>query len=328
MNRRLARAAVSGCSVAVLLGSAVGSVYAGSDPSEPVAESAAMADPGAAGEPDCRDIVAILDAQVELIGVIVSGDTDTLPGIMESLPDLIAAARETAPADVADLVTAWLVPAEAVVAALQDVDLGDLGAVGAALDSISSAPDEQDNQTAIETWAAEHCGWSPDGSDVSFDAEEAADCEILDAAAGAAAAGVDIDVTDLDGTADATLPGFSTKSCSYGNGVMSVSSLSYNSLDDISSFFVDNVVDADGNPGEVLDVDLGDLPSSSLVTRAGPFVLVAVFEAPIPFSVAFSDGTVEPAAAVAAAEAILTAEPAAADTADTAMDEANATTTG
>ena len=73
----------------------------------------------------------------------------------------------------------------------------------------------------------------------------------------------------------------------------------------------------------MLDVDLGSLPESSLVIETGvavdssvptseesarlgtPSVQVAVFEAPIPFSVTFTGDDIDPAAVVAAAEAVL-----------------------
>ena len=77
----------------------------------------------------------------------------------------------------------------------------------------------------------------------------------------------------------------------------------------------------------VLDADLGSLPASSLVIQTGsaagpgssvpsseapttatlPTVQVAVFEAPVPFSVTFTGVDVDPAAVVAAAEALFAA---------------------
>ena len=78
----------------------------------------------------------------------------------------------------------------------------------------------------------------------------------------------------------------------------------------------------------MLDVAVGSLPESSLVIQTGvatassaeppraptsevataaPTVQVAVFEAPIPFSVSFTGDDIDPAAVVAAAEAVLAA---------------------
>ena len=76
----------------------------------------------------------------------------------------------------------------------------------------------------------------------------------LDAAAAAEAAGIDVDVTDLDGSADVSLPGFWTKSCSYGNGAMSLSTLSFNAVEDAQQFYADNL---DVSAGVVLDVAVG-----------------------------------------------------------------------
>ena len=98
------------------------------------------------------------------------------------------------------------------------------------------------------------------------DAPEPPDCETLDAAAAAEAAGIDVDVTDLDGSADVSLPGFWTKSCSYGNGAMSLSTLSFNASRTPSSSTPTTSTSAGG---VVLDVALGALPESSLVIQTG-----------------------------------------------------------
>ena len=159
-------------------------------------------------------------------------------------------------------------------------------------------------------WAVDNCGYVQ--ADPFADAPEPPDCETLDAAAAADAAGIDVDVTDLDGSADVSLPGFWTKSCSYGNGAMTISTLSFTALEDGRSFYADNL---DVAGGVVLDVDVGSLPESSLVIQTGgapesgssvprqrepaaappPSVQVAVFEAPIPFSVSFTGEDVDPA---------------------------------
>ncbi len=64
-----------------------------------------------------------------------------------------------------------------------------------------------------------------------------------------------------------SLPGFWTKSCSYGNGAMSLSTLSFTSLEaGFEQFYADNL---DVAGGVVLDVAVGSLPESSLVIRRG-----------------------------------------------------------
>ena len=118
---------------------------------------------------------------------------------------------------------------------------------------------------------------------------------------GGGSRGVDVDTSDSDGTGDFSLPGFKTKSCSYGNGAMALSTLSFNDLDQVLDFYMDNA--------EVLDVDLGSLPASTLVTSVDGAVTVSVFEATVPFSVTFT-GDIEPAAVVAAAEAVFAGLPA------------------
>jgi hypothetical protein len=123
--------------------------------------------------------------------------------------------------------------------------------------------------------------------------------------------------------ANVNLPGLWTKTCSYDNGAMGLATLSFATVEDAQRFYALNL-DAAG--GVVLDVPLGSLPASSLVIQTGvapaessvpgsaepvytttPTVQVAVFEAPVPFSVTFTGADVDPAAVVAAAEAVLVA---------------------
>ena len=105
---------------------------------------------------------------------------------------------------------------------------------------------------------------------------------------------------------------------------MSLSTLSFNTLEDAQQFYADNL---DITQGVVLDVELGSLPESSLVIQTGvavdvdssvpstdqpaalvpPAVQVAVFEAPVPFSVSFTGDDIDPAAVIAAAEALFAA---------------------
>ena len=120
---------------------------------------------------------------------------------------------------------------------------------------------------------------------------------------------------------------------------MSLSTLSFNSLENAQQFYADNL---DITQGVVLDVALGSLPESSLVIQTGvavdgrfqcaehgptravvpPAVQVAVFEAPVPFSVSFTGDDIDPSAVIAAAEALLAApaatEPPATDVTTTA----------
>jgi hypothetical protein len=207
------------------------------------------------------------------------------------------------------------------VSSFEGVDLGDVEAVVAVLEGME---DEAVDAafSVVGDWAVDNCGYAVPGMNVG-EVAEPADCESLDAAAAAEAAGIDVDVSDLDGSADVNLPGLWTKSCSYGNGAMSLSTLSFATLEDAQGFYADNLDAADG---VVVDVALGSLPASTLVIQTGfagpgssvpsseapepaapPTVQVAVFEAPVPFSVTFTGADVDPTAVVAAAEALFAA---------------------
>jgi len=114
--------------------------------------------------------------------------------------------------------------------------------------------------------------------------------------------------TDTDGQGDISLPGYWQKSCSYGNGTLTLSTISFNDLEAATQFFADNLVDPEGNPGEFIDVDLGGLPESTLVTNVAGLTSVTVLEATIPFSVSMS-GDIDPVVVVAAAQAIFVTLP-------------------
>jgi hypothetical protein len=57
--------------------------------------------------------------------------------------------------------------------------------------------------------------------------------------------------------------------------------------------------------GEVIDVDIGTLPDSSVLIRFDEAVQVVVFDAEIPFAVAVAGTDIDSAVAVNAAEALL-----------------------
>jgi hypothetical protein len=174
------------------------------------------------------------------------------------------------------------------------------------LSRLTSDPEAAAAGAAVEAYGAETCGIeraADAGDDPIADAPEPPECDVLDPSVAAAAAGLDVDVTDSDGGGDINLPGFATKSCSYGNGALTLSTLSFNDLDTLHHDFVAN---AEGAGGTVLDVPLTGLPASSLVTEVDGVVTVAVFEAEVPFSVAVPDG--DPALVVAAAGALLEAQ--------------------
>jgi hypothetical protein len=326
------RALSIGASVAALVALSAGAVAAGTDTTEPGDSSAGTA-------PGCAEITAALDAADELGTAFLEGDFETVTALLDSAPELGAAAADAAPPEIADDVATWVAPLEAIAAALEGVDLSDVDAVIDVLSELPAGEAEEDAHVAVEQWAAENCGWTSSMSleDMFADAPEPPDCEILDAAAAADAAGLEVDVSDLDGSFDFSLPGFWTKSCSYGNGTMSLSTLSFNSLEQVQQFYEDNLENA--GAVFVADVDLRSLPASTIVTQVAagddgtipgdsapdspviPSVTVSVLEATIPFSVSFTGDDVDPATAVAAAEAVLAALPAEAPTPETTVAE-------
>ncbi len=305
--------------------------------------AAATTEPPVGGDsaPGCAEITAALDAVEAFATGLVAGQVDAVEPLLVTIPETGASAAAAAPPEIAEAVATWVEPFPAIAAALAEIDLSDMAAAAEALSAIDTeASDEAYGEVA--SWATENCGWvsATDLGDALADAPEPPECEELDAAAAAEAAGIDVDSTDLDGSADVNLPGFWTKSCSYGNGAMTVSTLSFTAIEDAQQFYADNL---DVAAGVVLDVAVGALPESSIVIQTGvapasaasapttegpsptvaPTVQVAVFEAPIPFSVAFTGDDVDPAAVVAAAEAVLAAqstegEPPASDVATTA----------
>jgi hypothetical protein len=280
---------------------------------EPPASSAGS---GAAG---CAEVGVLLDSYTIFVTAVFSGDAAATEVGLDELSEAVAAASGAAPDEISEEVGTLAPAVEATVTALEGVDLADTDAVLAVLETTESEATAEAFPMVIQ-WAVDNCGYVQ--ADPFADAPEPPDCETLDAAAAAAAAGIDVDVTDLDGSADVSLPGFSTKSCSYGNGAMSLSTLSFTSLEDAQQFYADNL---DVSAGVVLDVAVGALPESSLVIQTGvapaadgsvpasaepspavtPAVQVAVFEAPVPFSVAFTGDDIDPLAVVAAAEALL-----------------------
>jgi hypothetical protein len=301
--------------VAAIAGLAASPALAGTATTEPPAGSA----PTASG---CTEIGLLLDSTVALGMALTDEDAAALEASLADLSAAVEAAAAAAPAEIAAEMETLVAGAEALVSSFEGVDLGDVEAVVAVLEGME---DEAVDAafSVVGDWAVDNCGYAVPGIDVG-EVAEPADCELLDAAAAAEAAGVDVDVSDLDGSADFNLPGLWTKSCSYGNGAMSLSTLSFTTIEDAQRFYTDNLDAADG---VVLDVALGSLPASSLVIQTGslagpgssvpsseapapsapPTVQVAVFEAPVPFSVTFTGADVDPAAVVAAAEALLAA---------------------
>lgn len=316
MTAHLARSLSALASATIVAVGAGASVVATTVPTEPPTGSTSG---GAAG---CAEIGALFDNQMALVVGLTSEDPATMEATLAELTDAAAAATAAAPDEIAAEVATLTATVEATVTALEGIDLSDSDAVLAALEPTEDEATAEAYPVVLQ-WATDNCGYVQ--TDPFADAPEPPECEELDAAAAAEAAGIDVDVTDLDGAADVNLPGFWTKSCSYGNGAMTLSTMSFTSIETAQQFYNDNL---DVAAGVVLDVAVGALPESSLVIQTGvastavgsvpttdepsptvpPAVQVAVFEAPVPFSVAFTGDDVDPAAVVAAAEAVLAAQ--------------------
>jgi hypothetical protein len=315
MTVRAARSLAAVAATAIV-GLAASPAVAGTATTEPPAGSASTA-------PGCAEVGALLDSTVALGSALTAEAAAALETALGDLRGSAEAAAAAAPDEIADDVLTVSEAVDVIGSALDGVDLGDPEAVSTALDAIPEDEAIVSAFDAVNEWAVENCGYAVPGMDLG-EVAEPADCESLDAAAAADAAGIDVDVSDLDGSADVNLPGLWTRSCSYGNGAMSLSTLSFAAVEDAQRFYADNLDAADG---VVVDVDLGSLPASSLVIQTGsapsaassvpsseapttampPTVQVAVFEAPVPFSVTFTGADVDPAAVVAAAEAVLAA---------------------
>ena len=123
-------------------------------------------------------------------------------------------------------------------------------------------PESDAADPEVRAWAEANCGWTSSFVDPFGEAPEPPECDILDAAVAAAAAGIDVDVADSDGSGDINLSGYWTKSCSYGNGAMSLSTISFTSIEQATQFFDANIGD-----GEFVDVDLG--VAARVVARDG-----------------------------------------------------------
>ena len=292
-----------------IVAASAGSAAAGEPATDPPADA-----------PGCAEITLALDA-VDAFGfAFATGDLDTVQLLLTQLPEIAAEAAAAAPDDIAETVETWVAPLPLIVAALADIDPSDSDAFEQAVTAIDTGSSETARQE-VQAWAAFNCEWTSAVAVEQIEAPEPPDCEVLDAAAAAAAAGIDVDVTDLDGSADVSLPGFWTKSCSYGNGAMSLSTLSFNTVEDAQRFYADNLDRlrwrragrrrrfAAGfvarDPNRRCAKPRLQRPRHRRSRRGGgPDGAGRVFEAPIPFSVTFTGDDIDPAAVVAAAEAV------------------------
>ena len=276
-----------------------GVASATTEPADPA--SSAGGDPSA---PGCAEVTALLDSEDALANAFWTEDGEAFAAAIAVIPDQVTAAAAAAPPEIADALAVLEAEVPVILGGLEGVELTDLEAVVGAMSSVPPNPESDAADDEIREWAESTCAWESSAIDPFADSVEPQECEILDPAVAATAAGLDVDVADSDGGGDINLGGYWTKSCSYGNGAMSLSTISFNSIDQATQFFVDTI-----GEGEFLDVNLGSLPASTLVTVQSGLIAVTVLEATVPFSVGFNADEVTPEAAVAAAEAVFAVLP-------------------
>ena len=305
-------AAVAGAVVAVLVLAACGDD--GGDDAR--TDDAGTGEAAAAGD-FCADLEAIVTGGVEIMGAVIGGDAATLDTVIdeagELYPDMAAAVAASAPGDLAADVATMTEATTEIIEALAAADLSAPGAAEAAFEDVPfNDPEVDEAADRLSEHARTECGFDPDEMDSELNesvmptsAEPPDACEFVDPQIVADAAGIEVNVADEDGGADIDLGVYATKGCSYGNGSLSISTITYaGDLDEVAQSFVDS---AEDNGGRVVgDADLGSLPASTLLTEIHGYLLITVFEAPTAFSVGF-EGNDDPAVLVAAAEAVVAA---------------------
>jgi hypothetical protein len=261
----------------------------------------------------CGDLESVVTRGNDLSASLYEGGDD-LDEAIDEYRDLAEATESSGPPELADDLATVREATDRMLDELAEIDdLSDPAAVAAAIQSAEIGPDMTAATDRLGDYARDECGFDPDaagseaaaGADSSTGSAEPPDpCTFFDPQLAADAAGVDVDVSDQDGESDVNLGAFATRSCSFANGQMALSTITFTGdVDDVRAEFVDN---AESNDGTVLDVDLGNLPESTLVTEVDGALSVNVLDAPAPFGVGFT-GLDDPAAAVAAAEALLAA---------------------
>jgi hypothetical protein len=283
---------------------------------EGAAEQAADAEGTASGD-FCTDLESFVEEEIALMARLFDQDgealRDQVDAMADSYPELAAAVEASAPPELADDVTTVVDITRDILDDLTDVDTSDPDAVEAALaDGEVFGPEMGEAADRIGDYAIAECGFDPDDVAESVDDGRFADaaeppdpCTFVDAQVAADAAGVTVDVADQDGGGSFNFPGYASRSCSYGNGSLSITTITFNS--DPARAAADHVATAEQNDGTVLDADLGSLPAdTTVVTEVQGMVSITVFEAPTAFTLSFS-GVTDPAPLVAAAEAVLEA---------------------
>lgn len=312
------RAAAAGAVMVIAL-AACGGDSDETEAGEPEVEAdrTAAEDAGTASGDFCTDLESLVEQEVALMARLFDQDgaalRDQVDAMAESYPELAAAVVAAAPAELEDDVATLAGVTQGILDDLADVDPTDPDAVEAALaGGPDFGPETDEAADRVGDYAIAECGFDPDDAAESFDDGQVADapeppdpCTFVDPQVAADAAGVSVDVADNDGGGSFNFPGYASRSCSYGNGSLSITTITFNA--DPAEAAADHAATAERNDGSVLDADVGSLPAdTTVVTEVQGMVSITVFEAPTAFTLAFFEVT-EPAALVAAAEAVLEA---------------------
>jgi len=312
------RAAMAGAVLAVTLAACGGG---GDDDTETGADDAdqpAASDEGAADSGDfCSDLEALVTTNIGIMMPLLGEDpTGLQTAVTEAeaaYPDLAVAAEASAPTELAADVVTVTDATQALIDALAGIDVSDSAALGAAVDGAMTS-DMDEAADRLSEHARTECGFDPDAADdglgeaaASGTAAEPPDaCAFVDPQVVVDAAGVDADVTDHDGGGNVNLGVYATDGCSYGNGAVSISTITFGG--DPAEVVQSHVDSAEDNGGRVVtDVELGTLPAeSTVITEVHGYTSITVLDAPVAFTVGIED-VVDPAALVAAAEAVVAA---------------------
>lgn len=249
-------AVVAGAVVAALVLAACGGDDGGDDSGDTQTGAADAVQAGEGGGDFCADLEAIVAGGAEIMGAVLDEEPVTLETVVdqasELYPEMAAAVEASAPDDLAADVATMTAATTEIIEALAAADIGAPGAAQAALEGGSfTDPEVADAADRLSDHARTECGFDPDELDQDLgesamptSAEPPDACEFVDPQLVADAAGLPVDVADQDGGADVDLGVYATKGCSYGNGSMSISTITYGvDISAVTQSFVDSAED-------------------------------------------------------------------------------------
>jgi len=308
MRRKLLAAAMTAGLLATGCGGGDEEDEAGAD-TEDEAGTGEDAEAAPTGIGFCDGLEAVATDSNRVFNGLAGDDPAELAVVVEAslarYEESIAAMEVGAPEEIAADVEVMAAAMGQMFEALQGLDPSDPEALADVVDPELFGPEMQAAGGRIADYARQECGFDLDAlgeDELATEAGEPPDpCTFVDPAIAATAAGLDLDVTDGDGSGDIDLGSYHTRSCSYTNGQLIISTFTFAvGIDELRGEFVEQ---AEENGGEVLVADLGGLPSSTLIAEVQGVRTITVFEGSTPFSVGAGDG-VTPEALVAAARAV------------------------